>query len=137
MPTGNKILTSASLCILIMITGLPAAQGGGQHPVFDDTFTTHIAHESGKGLNIRTDNGAITVNRQDRVDVEITAHVRCSSPERLEAACERALFINAYSYKSVQSILKKGLDQQPFLFEQIEDTQPLNHHNTRGKHYYH
>ena len=59
------------------------------------------------------------------------------SPERLEAACERALFINAYSYKSVQSILKKGLDQQPFLFEQIENTQPLNHHNIRGKHYYH
>jgi len=58
------------------------------------------------------------------------------SPERLEAACERALFINAYSYKSVQSILKKGLDQQPFLFEQIENTQPLNHHNIRGKHYY-
>jgi transposase len=58
------------------------------------------------------------------------------SPERLEAACERALFINAYSYKSVQSILKKGLDQQPFLFEQEENTQPLNHHNIRGKHYY-
>ena len=58
------------------------------------------------------------------------------SPERLEAACERALFINAYSYKSVQSILKKGLDQQPFLFEQVENTQPLNHHNIRGKHYY-
>jgi transposase len=58
------------------------------------------------------------------------------SPERLEAACERALFINAYSYKSVQSILKKGLDQQPFLFEQIENANPLNHHNIRGKHYY-
>jgi len=58
------------------------------------------------------------------------------SPERLEAACERALLINAYSYKSVQSILKKGLDQQPFLFEQVENTQPLNHHNIRGKHYY-
>jgi len=59
------------------------------------------------------------------------------SPQRLEAACERALFINAYSYKSVHSILKKGLDQQPFLFEEIENTQPLNHHNIRGKHYYH
>lgn len=58
------------------------------------------------------------------------------SPERLEAACERALFINAYSFKSVQSILKKGLDQQPFLFEQIENAKPLNHHNIRGKHYY-
>jgi transposase len=59
------------------------------------------------------------------------------SSERLEAACERALFINAYSYKSVHSILKNGLDQQPFLFEEIENTQPLNHHNIRGKHYYH
>ena len=58
------------------------------------------------------------------------------SPERLEAACERALFINAYSYKSVQSILKKGLDQQPFLFEQIENAKPLNHYNIRGKRYY-
>ena len=59
------------------------------------------------------------------------------SKERLEAACERALLINAYSYKSVESILKKGLDQQPFLFDQIENAQPLNHHNIRGKHYYH
>lgn len=58
------------------------------------------------------------------------------SPERLEAACERALFINAYSYKSIKSILKKGLDQQPFLFEQIENANPLKHHNIRGKHYY-
>ena len=58
------------------------------------------------------------------------------SPERLEAACERALFIKSYSYKSVQSILKKGLDQQPFLFDQIENAKPLNHHNIRGKHYY-
>jgi len=59
------------------------------------------------------------------------------SSERLEAACERVLLINAYSYKSVESILKKGLDQQPFLFDQIENDQPLNHHNIRGKHYYH
>jgi len=58
------------------------------------------------------------------------------TPERLEAACERALFINAYSCKSVRSILKKGLDRQPFLFETTEDMEPLNHPNIRGKHYY-
>jgi len=58
------------------------------------------------------------------------------SPERLEAACERALFIKAYSYKSIHSILKKGLDQQPFLFEEIETAKSLSHHNIRGKHYY-
>ncbi|MFH1934510.1 MAG: IS21 family transposase [Pseudomonadota bacterium] len=59
------------------------------------------------------------------------------SPQRLEKACERALFINACSYKSVESILKKGLDQQHFLFDQTEKTKPLNHHNIRGKRYYH
>jgi len=59
------------------------------------------------------------------------------SPQRLEKACERALFINACSYKSVESILKKGLDQQHFLFDQTEDIKPLNHHNIRGKRYYH
>ena len=58
------------------------------------------------------------------------------SPERLEAACERALFINAYSYKSVHSILKKGLDKQPFLFEKIENSKLINHPNIRGKNYY-
>ena len=30
---------------------------------------------------------------------------------RLEAACKRALAINGISYKSVQSILKNGLDE--------------------------
>jgi transposase len=58
------------------------------------------------------------------------------SPQRLEKACERALFINACSYKNVESILKKGLDQQHFLFDQTENMKPLNHHNIRGKRYY-
>ena len=35
------------------------------------------------------------------------------SPERLEAACARALEMKAHSYKNVESILKNGLDQQP------------------------
>jgi hypothetical protein len=34
--------------------------------------------------------------------------------ERLEAACNRALESGACSYKSVNSILEKGLDQIPF-----------------------
>lgn len=59
------------------------------------------------------------------------------SPERLENACARALHIRAFSYKSVESILKKGLDQQPLLFGQTEKTTPLSHNNIRGKHYYH
>jgi transposase len=58
------------------------------------------------------------------------------SPERVEKACTRALAIRAYSYKSVKSILKNGLDQQPLLFEQAEEAQSPTHYNIRGKHYY-
>jgi formylmethanofuran dehydrogenase subunit E len=46
------------------------------------------------------------------------------SPERLEAACGRALHINAYSYKTLESILKEGFDQQLLLFKQT-DSKPV------------
>ena len=58
------------------------------------------------------------------------------SPERLEDACSRALIIKGFSYKSVKSILKNGLDQQPLLFDLAENTHPVTHDNIRGKHYY-
>ncbi len=57
-------------------------------------------------------------------------------PQRLEDACVRALRIKGYSYKSVKSILKNGLDQQPLLFDQIDQACSPDHHNIRGKHYY-
>ena len=57
-------------------------------------------------------------------------------PKRLEKACARALAIKAFSYKSVESILKNGLDQQPLLFDQIKESHPPTHDNIRGKHYY-
>jgi transposase len=59
------------------------------------------------------------------------------SAERLEAACARAIVIRGYSYKSVESILKNGLDQQPLLFGQTQRlTKSVNHPNIRGKQYY-
>ncbi|MCP4066062.1 MAG: IS21 family transposase, partial [Gammaproteobacteria bacterium] len=57
--------------------------------------------------------------------------------ERLEAACTRALFIKSYSYKSVASILKNGLDHQPHPFKEGRAKEsPVNHPNIRGNHYY-
>jgi transposase len=61
------------------------------------------------------------------------------SKERLEAACAYALSIRAFFYKSVQSILKKGLDQKHALLPQKEEATPLlplEHPNLRGKEYY-
>ena len=54
--------------------------------------------------------------------------------QRLEAACRRALHFGACSYRSVESILKNRLDQQP-----LEQELPLpspDHCNVRGRTYY-
>ena len=55
-------------------------------------------------------------------------------PERLEAACARALAIRSFSYKSVASILQHGLDKQP-LAPAPQRANPT-HSNIRGANYY-
>ncbi|MEE4137039.1 MAG: IS21 family transposase [Desulforhopalus sp.] len=54
--------------------------------------------------------------------------------QRLEAACDRALQINALSYRSIESILKTGLDQKPL--QRQENSTPIQHSNIRGADYY-
>lgn len=56
-------------------------------------------------------------------------------PERLEAASERALAIHGLSYKSIRSMLKNGLDQQP-LPGTAPSAQTIEHGNVRGAAYY-
>jgi transposase len=56
--------------------------------------------------------------------------------ERLEAACRRALTLGSCRYKSIESILKHRLDEQP-LEEQQELALPDTHDNIRGPAYYH
>lgn len=59
------------------------------------------------------------------------------SPERLEAACARALECHALSYRSVESILKTGLDRQALTTDALTDPKPsVVHPNIRGKEYY-
>ena len=54
---------------------------------------------------------------------------------RLEAACSRALRINALSYRSIESILKSGLDRTA-LPEAPANGPPVEHDNIRGAAYY-
>jgi transposase len=57
------------------------------------------------------------------------------SKERLSAACLRAHALGAYQYKSVKSILEKGLDKQPLPGN--KDIPSAGHHeNVRGADYY-
>lgn len=54
--------------------------------------------------------------------------------ERLEAACTRALAMRSYSYRSIESILRHGLDKQPAQLP-LCLTHP-DHGNLRGSGYY-
>lgn len=56
---------------------------------------------------------------------------------RLEAACQRALAIRSASYRSVASILKQGLDQQPLSGDHAGQAELPLHTNVRGPGYYH
>ena len=58
------------------------------------------------------------------------------NPERLEAACRRALAIGSASYKSVQSILNNDLDSQPLPAPETPEAPPIEHPNIRGTLYY-
>ncbi len=89
-------------------------------------------------------NAAILVERvmRDRPHPEqgyrsamgIIALARRYERHRLEAACERALAINAISYSSVSAILKTGLDRTTMPAEPAKATPP--HANIRGGTYY-
>jgi transposase len=56
--------------------------------------------------------------------------------ERLNAACERALRVSARSYRSVESILRKGLDRASLDDSRPSDREALEHDNVRGAEYY-
>ena len=56
------------------------------------------------------------------------------SNDRLESACKRAIVIRGYSYRSIESILKSGLD-----LHQLSKAQPqpaVSHENIRGGGYF-
>lgn len=56
--------------------------------------------------------------------------------DRLEAACLRALHVNAMSYRSIESMLKTGMDRHPLALDPTPSTLPA-HDNVRGPNYYH
>jgi transposase len=58
-------------------------------------------------------------------------------PERLEAACARAVAVRARSYRHVDAILKNGLDRVPLATSETPNsTSRVMHGNVRGRDYY-
>ena len=62
--------------------------------------------------------------------------LRTYGGDRLEAACARAQSIRAPNYKSIDSILKSGMDYLPVAQQEVQGELPL-HENVRGANYYH
>ncbi len=60
--------------------------------------------------------------------------LRTYPPERLDAACRRALKFRTLSYRSIKSILATGLDQADD--EQPDLALPEGHAHVRGPDYY-
>jgi transposase len=56
---------------------------------------------------------------------------------RIEAACARALYAGARSYRPVKTILQHGLDQQTLPAPERPATAGATHKNVRGRDYYH
>lgn len=54
---------------------------------------------------------------------------------RLNQACRRALVLDCIQFKSIRSILERGLDKTALLKALPESSTP-KHHNIRGAHYY-
>jgi len=91
------------------------------------------------GLNTRSLTACIMENRRHpeqgfRSCLGVIRLAKRYSPERLEAACGRALLLKAYSYKNVESILKNNLDKQDL--PEPTTGKPIIHYNLRGKEYY-
>jgi hypothetical protein len=57
------------------------------------------------------------------------------SPQRVEQASYRALQLEAYSFRSVKSMLAKGLDKV-VPFDTPQRTESIDHENLRGETYY-
>ena len=74
---------------------------------------------------------ASTPSRPTAAAWEFYALTKHYGNDRLEAACQRALTLGSHSYKSIESILRHGLDRQP-LAEQTEAALPEDHDNIRG-----
>jgi len=62
-----------------------------------------------------------------------SASSSATGPERVDAACARALLLNARSYKSVAAILRNGKDKA---LAATADVPILFHPNIRGRGYY-
>jgi transposase len=126
---------------------------GGYSTVADHMPAAHRAHAEwspGRLMNWASSVGPATGELVKRLLLEkqhpeqgyrsclgLMRLVRNVGRDRMEAACTRALTIGAHRYRSVASILEKGLDRQPVSGPAQAELPLPDHANVRGPDYYH
>lgn len=130
-----------------------SSRKGGYSTVAEHMPAAHRAHAEwspGRLMNWANSVGAATGELVKRLLMEkqhpeqgyrsclgLMRLARTVGQERMEAACTRALAIGAHRYRSVASILQKGLDRQPVLPSAQAEFLLPDHANVRGPGYYH
>lgn len=122
-------------------TTVSAHMPKGQQEYADWTPQRLVRWAAQTGPRTATMTEAILASRQHaqqafRSAMGLISLAKVYTPERLEAACDLALDGGATNYKSVKSILKTNLDQQPRQ-QSLPTVKPIAHDNIRGGHYYH
>ncbi len=85
--TSRRTVGLARLTALVALFGLLSGCGNDLgRPLHEETRTANLPHLGDTAIDVVTTNGSVTVNLSNRADVEITAHLRAVSAERLEAA---------------------------------------------------
>ncbi|HOV56420.1 MAG TPA: IS21 family transposase [Rhodanobacteraceae bacterium] len=83
----------------------------------------------------------LEIHRQPHIALQLCVALRklarSVGPQRLEAACRRALAIKSTSVSSIRSILRHHLEDKPLPDDSSESTSPAPHDNVRGPTYYH
>ena len=74
----------AILLAILTCCGCHFNIGGG--PVFRESRTSVLEHVNGTAIEVESANGGITVTQSDRADVQIVAHLKAQTEERLQAA---------------------------------------------------
>jgi transposase len=98
---------------------------GGEHGVFvAEAIKRNLKRRSHPEQNYRTSLGIIKLSR-------------VYSSERLNKACQRALYYKSVSYKNIKKILEGGLDRESIEgSNDLESIQIFTHDNLRGEEYY-
>ncbi|MFT4180100.1 MAG: IS21 family transposase [Thermomonas sp.] len=100
-----------------------AAWASQQRGAIATFFEQHVTHYGSAGRSFQAGRGLRALARQYGVD-------------RLQAACARALIMNARSISSVKSMLKRGIECTELHGHEAANDDPIAHENVRGSGYY-